>query len=267
MEKLLLFLTVALLLQGCAAPFSEYYHDQTGGADIMNNPSVIITQEEPKLFYGNNENEDSLKMLEDNYNSLGYSLFNSGDADEKGAIRQAKKLHAAVVLLYINYTNTVSGSMPLTLPNIQTSNTAMSGSISGSGGYQSYSGNAYTTTYGTTTTYVPYNVRRSNYLATYWVKRSDPTFGTFLSELTDEERQKISSNKGMRVVAVVKNSPAFFADIFRGDILRQIGEIEIYDQQRFIEALRMYKEKTVEVTVNQNGFNIIKLVTLNSRSF
>jgi len=94
------------------------------------------------------------------------------------------------------------------------------GSAYGYGGYASYSGTAYTTTYGSKTTYIPYTVHRSDYLATYWIKMKPPIFGTHIKDLTPEIRQQIGSNKGMLVYAVIKGSPAFEADILKGDVLK-----------------------------------------------
>lgn len=50
--KIILSLVVAALIQGCAAPYSKFYYDQTGGADITTDPKIIISKNEPKLFRG-----------------------------------------------------------------------------------------------------------------------------------------------------------------------------------------------------------------------
>jgi len=47
-----------------------------------------------------------------------------------------------------------------------------------------------------------------------------PIFGTHIKDLTPEIRQQIGSNKGMLVYAVIKGSPAFEADILKGDVLK-----------------------------------------------
>lgn len=265
-KKLLLIGAIALLIQGCAAPFSKFYYDRTGGVDITTAPAVVLSEGKPKLFRGNKEEDDSLKMLEDGYALIGYSSFNAGNVDENGAISQAKKVHASVVIIYSKYTNTVSGTMPLALPDTQTSSTSIYGSAHGSGGYATYSGNAYTTTYGTKTTYIPYSVRRSDYMATYWVKLKPPTFGTHLKELTTEARQQIGSNKGMLINAVIKGSPAFHADIFRGDVLRRIGSVEIYSSESFQEALTKYQGQSVPVVIYRNGKKIEKEIKFNTKS-
>ena len=257
--------SIIFLLAGCAAPFSKYYYDQTGGIDVAQAPTVVHTEGKPRLLRGNSVKDDSLKMLEEGYAMIGYSSFNAGNVNEKGALSQAKKVHAAAVIIYSKYTNTVSGAMPLTLPNTQTSSTSLYGSAYGSGGYANYSGNAYTTTYGTRTAYIPYSVRRSDYLATYWVKLKKPIFGAHLRELSTETRQELGSNHGMMVNAVIDGSPAFQADILRGDILRKIGNLEIASTGDFQTALKRYQGKSVSVVVFRNGETLVKKLKLNRK--
>lgn len=261
-RKFVIVSVVLVLLQGCATPFAQFYNDTVGGMDVTKHPNVVLSTGEPKVIRGNIEEQDSLKMLEDCYYSVGYSSFNAGNVDENGAITQAKKVHASVVILYSKYTGSVSGALPLTLPDTKTSTTSMSGTAYGSRGYASYSGTANTTTYGTSTTYVPYTVHRSDYMATYWVKMKPPMFGTHIKDLTPEMKQQIGSNKGMLIYAVVKGSPAFEADILKGDILRKIGDVSVFDLESFQRALSENEGKETDVTLFRANKEIIKSVKL-----
>lgn len=264
MNKLLIIGVVAFLIPGCAAPFSKYYYDETGGVDITTSSRVMLSDEEPKLIRGSIEEEDSLKMREDGFKRVGYSLFNGGNVDEKGAIIQAQKVHAAIVIIYSKYTGTESGVRTVVLPATQTSSTSFSGSTYGSGGYSDFSGKAQTKTQGIKTTYIPYNVRRSDYLATYWVKGKRPKFGADFKDLTSEIKQEMGSNKGLLIDAVVKGSPAFQADILRGDVLRKIEDIEIYSFEKVVEAVNQYQGHKVSVVIYRNGKEIRKEITFNT---
>jgi S1-C subfamily serine protease len=262
MNKHLLLLSV-FLLSGCVTPFSRFYYDRTGGVDIT--PNVVISDSEPKLFRGNNLERDNQQMFEDGYFMVGYSSFNAGNVNVNGAIIQAKQVHAAVVITYSQYTNTVSGAIPLTAPNTQTSSTSFNGSAYGAAGYQTFSGTADTTTYGTKTTYIPYNMNRFDHGATYWVKVKRPIFGVYAADLTPEDRQKIGSNKGLLIYAVIKDSPAFRADILKGDILRKIGDIEIYDLKNFQEVVNQYAGQKVHIDILREGQEIKKDIELNQK--
>jgi len=265
MKRIFFFFTIALLLNGCAAPFSKFYYDQTRGADISTNPKFIISNEEPQIFRGKDPEKDAQSMVENGYSMVGYSSFNAGNVNEKGAITQAKKVHASTVIIYSKYTNTVSGVVPLTLPNTQTSNTSLSGNVYDSSGYASYSGNATTTTYGSQTTYIPYSVNRSDYFATYWVKLKPLVLGVAVNDLTNELRQEIQSNKGVIVAAVMKGSPAFKADIIKGDILKRIENTEIYDAASFSSVVEQFAGKKVKLIIYRNGNEIKKSISLNPK--
>ena len=258
-------IVVALLIQGCTGAAGHFYRDQTGGVDVTADPTIAVSYEKPELRHGNNPEEDALRMLEDGYAMIGYSSYNAANVDENAMLSQAKKVHAAVVLEYSQYTNTVSGSLPLTRPDNQTSYTSLYGSSYGSRGYATYSGTAQTTTYGTRTTYVPFSINRYDVLATYWVRLAPQPFGVHARELDPETRQKIGSNKGLIVIAVIKGSPAFRADVLPGDVLRGIGDTELYDINSMQEAASSYAGQKVRVDLLRNGTQISKEIRLGQR--
>ena len=163
-----------LLISGCSNPYSKYYHSLLPDENFVAENRIAPLPKEPRLITGTNVESDNIRMTEDGYVLIGVSNFNSGPINQKSAIGQAKKVYADTVIVYSQYTNTVSGSMPLTLPNTQTS--YHSGSIYGSGGgYASYSGSS--TTYGTSTSYIPYHVNRSDYYATFWFRAKPMSLG------------------------------------------------------------------------------------------
>jgi hypothetical protein len=218
--SLIAILGLLLIIGSCApSSFQQYYYSQLGNVDITSLPTVILTNN-PKLYSGNDPLNDDLYMSENGYLLIGYSSFNSGYASNQEALEQAKQAHAEVVIVYSQFTNTVSGVVPITTPITQTSTTTIQSGTYGSG----FGGiTATTNTYGTRTTNVPYSFDRYDYYATYWVKLKEPMFGTFVRDLTTSERQQIGSNKGIIVTAVIKNSVAFKADVFRGDIIKRIN--------------------------------------------
>lgn len=252
-------------LSGCAPePYSHFY---SGRVDAAKDPKVIIPNEEPKLFRGSDKEKDALAMAENGYVMVGYSAFNAGNVDNKGAIAQAKKVHASIILIYSEYVNTVSGVMPFTQPDTRTSTSSLSGNVYGPrGDMATYSGTATTTTYGSKTTYIPFSVNRYDYLATYWAKLKPLLLGVRVRDLTPETRNEIQSNKGVRVAIVVKDSPAFRSDILKGDVLRRIGETEIYDAKSFGNTVQKYEGQNVFITIYRNGKLLKKQVQINKGS-
>ena len=84
-------------------------------------------------------------------------------------------------------------------------------------------------------------------------------------QLTPEQRQKIGSNNGLVITAVVKQSPAYLADILNSNILVKIDNTEVYDKSSFESAIRRNDGKKVSVLLIRDGKEISKEVKLNPR--
>lgn len=256
--KILVSALFTLALTGCAAPYSEFYRDSTGGVGVVNNPRFVPYNGDPVVQRGGVPLEDLVRMRENGFDKIGESSFNAGKVNENGAVVQAKKVNAAVVLLYSRYTNTVSGAMPMVTPTTSTSNTYVNGNSYG----RPFSGVAQTTTYGTQTTYVPYSVDRSDHLAVYYSKTKPPRLGIYVDEIKGEMRREIGTNKGVMISAVVKDSPAFYSDIFKGDILTAINQSPIYSAQQFMDIARAQTGEKISMELLREGKIITKNVAL-----
>jgi S1-C subfamily serine protease len=111
---------------------------------------------------------------------------------------------------------------------------------------------------------MPYNIDRFDQGATYWAKRNYPlVLGVRCKELPSELRQKMGSNKGVLVVVVEKESPAYRADIVNGDIIKKINNTEIYNESTLESAYRLNAEKKVSILLIREGKEIVKEVMLN----
>jgi len=215
-------------------------------------------------------------MQEDGYSLLGVSSFNAGSVSRPQLIEQAKRVKAAVAIFYSRYTNTITGSIPLTLPNTTTVTTNSSGtgfnsgSIYGVGGPMSYSGmgsyfgSSTSTVNGTTTTYYPYAKNRYDYLATFWIKLKKPVFGAFMNDLSPDLREMIGSNKGVIITIVTKDSPAFIADLLKDDVIKKIDNVEVINIGTMRGLLPKLAGQTVSVELLRKGKSITKQVKLNT---
>lgn len=249
---------------GCVGnPYRKFYHDSTDGADISKLPAVILPTADPQLVVGRSADEDAQEMLERGYELVGYSSFNGAAQENKDAIAQAKKVHAAVVMVYSEYSHTVSGATPLILPNVQTSQT----SLRGLGASNGFFGTANTTTYGESVQYVPYSVSRFEYFATFWIKVKSPIFGAITRDLTLEYRHIASTNRGVWVRATVKGSPAFMSDVLVGDIILTINDHRVQDSTDFHNYLPTIAGKQVDLEIFRNGIHIKKQIQMNQKSY
>lgn len=260
MKKILFLLPLFFIFSGCTNPYSSSYTNLTKWVDTLSNPSVIVPTGKANLIQGSNLENDNTRMLENGYLLLGISSFNAGTTSQNLAIQHAKKIHARTIIVYSQYTNTLSGSMPLTVPDTQTS--YHSGNIYGSGGgFANYSGSS--TTYGTRTTYMPYHVRRYDYYATFWIKAKPASLGIHFNDLTNELRRKVESNKGVCITVVVKNSPAFNADLLGGDIIQKCNNIDVVHACHFANLIAGNNGKQIELEIFRNGKTIVKQIQLN----
>lgn len=238
---------VLLLLTGCLNPYAQFYNDRLVGQPIQDFPQLIPHTGEPELFRGNDVTGDAQILVERGYQMIGYSSFNAGLTDISLLNSHARSLHASVVVFYTKYTETVSGSIPLTLPDTKTSKTTHSGNIYGAGGSASYSGSSTTTTRGDKTYYIPYSVNRSDYVATYWVKSKLLALGIQFDDLPNDVRQRLQRNRGSIITAVINDSPAFMADLLREDVIIRVGDQDITNSQSLSNAIEEYQGNRVEI--------------------
>jgi len=261
--KKLLSVLLCLGLVGCATtnPYQDFYH--TKGVDPFKAGEAIMPPVDaiPEIIEGNLTKEDikadGIRMRENNYKLLGYSSFSAREISRDNAIAFGKGIHAEKIILYVKYTNTVSGSMPMTLPDIHTSNT------------QGFIGNtpvsAQTTTYGSQTMDIPYSVNRYDYFASYWVKGTPPISGFLWDDLTDDLKKQIGSNKGVIVIGVRKDSPAFNADFFKGDIIKKVDNTEVVDKNMFKDLLDQVSGKKVTIVFLRDGKELTKTIQMNPK--
>lgn len=204
-----------LMLMGCSTGFSEFYNDYSEGV-----PREILVGE-PSMYGGSkNFEDDILGMYEAGYFLIGESSFNGALEDEEGAKEQAQKVGAHAVLLYSEFTDSRSGVIPFTSTRPVT--TFHSGTVSAGGVGGAYAGTS--TTYVPQTTFIPYNVRRYDQMALYFVKMPPACLGALMYDATNEEKRAAGSHRINKIVAIRKGSPAYDANLFPGDLLVAVND-------------------------------------------
>lgn len=259
---------LALVLSSCASGYKTFYKPVSGATPeviaarrVGPPPSTpIIERAQPP------ENPQALldAYTKRGYATIGNSIFNSGKSEsEDSAVHQAQEVGADLVLiLNPRYTGSVTTNMPITTPTSTTSYSTGTATAYGTGGSATVYGSGSTTTYGTTTNYVPITVHRSDFGAIYFVKNK-VNLGVFPRDLSDSERQELQSNKGIVVRVIVDGSPAFNADILVGDIITTIDGVVISNVQSFSEQLRERKGKLIKLSILRRGQHIEKAIQLN----
>lgn len=264
MKKTVIALTAcSALLGGCANSFSDFYRGMNREqVDARVGARVDI---QPRLIYTNDLKSEGERLAENNYIFVGESAFKATQSrrSEANAIAQAKTIGADVVVLSEQDAGSQTVSVPITTPTTSTSYSSFNGSaFNPTLGTTNMMGSGTTTSFGTSTTYIPMTVQRARYDATYWAKGKPAIFGIVVSPLTAEQHRQIESNSGLLVRVVVLGSPAFKADIFKGDYLMSLGGDSITDVEDFQSATRKYAGTVVIVQILRDGQRISKQVKL-----
>ena len=198
-----------------------------------------------------------VEMFSQGYEFLGESQFEgpSGFTDSSVAV-QAKKVGASVALWGRKYVRTHTGYATHNQINMggpQT--TEHSGMITGDvfGTYTGTSTTYQPTTVTTTTT--PYSVDRYAYYAGFFAKVSKIRSGLALAPINDNFKRKYDIGYGMGVYAVVKDSPAYKANILRGDVVIELNGKPFYEGTRFVSGEN-------KVKIKRDGKDIIKTFTV-----
>jgi hypothetical protein len=253
-KKILWTIGILFTLTGCANNYETYYHGLINGSNLIKNPNYVLA-DEPTLVMGKDPKQDTISMMENGYTLLGYSSFiapNNGASSERKAIMQGENVHASKILLYSNYADTINKIVPLYSPSYSsgtiTDNYGNSANYEGSGGSMSY---------------IPVSVNRNNYLATYWIKVKRMILGIYVRDLTDDEHHEINTNKGVSVIAVVKKSPAYFADIFKGDIILRFDGEYVFDKDDFLTKIKDHKGETINLDLMRDGKLLAKGIKTN----
>jgi hypothetical protein len=266
--RIYLVAATASLIYGCSSvnPYAQFYTDELHG----NTPEQVLKVEQmsgdPQVFSHRDLSSDYLAMIENGYALIGFSSFNGANVPFDRAVDQGRQVGAHVVLVSSRYTNTRTVAAPLILPSTQRSTSQTTGTItarsSGQVASGSYRESTMTTTYGTHV--IPYtrSIDRYDYFASYWVKVEPGHFGAYLENLSHEQRAAIQRNRGTSIVTVVRDSPAFEADVLAGDIILSIDGEDVRDTADFISRVNELAGHEVIVEYWRNDAIDTKIVRL-----
>lgn len=256
-------LACVAILSGCANGFTQYYRGMS--KDEVLARTGPRAPAEPRTIRTNNVAAESEHLAENGYALVGESNFQgpvSRSAESK-AVAQAKAIGAEVVTLAVADAGSSTVSMPIATPTTSTSYSSFNGTAFNSAyGSTNIMGTGTTTTYGTSTEYVPISVHRAEYYAGYWVKSKPPILGVLVAPLSPEQHKQLGTNSGVLVRVVVIGSPAYKADIFKGDFLMSIDDDAFDTGEDFQSVTRAHAGQSVKLSIVRDGNAITKNVTL-----
>ena len=271
-------LLISAMLAGCVSGYQQFYNPIVDPR-TLNDAVLLAPDQDPQIYGSDNFEQDTLTLQSKNYILIGYSSFNGALEAETGAIAQAKRLGATVVLVASQYTNTQTTTSTLFLPT--TTTTYHSGNLSGNTTYNSFSSgylgssSTYGTYTGTSTTYgtqaVPITThqRRYDQTAYYFVESTKQwRVGVLYDDLTIEQRKQYGRNTGVYIGLVIENTPAYLANVLPGDVLIEINDdpvINVNQIDHLWDKAVAYK-KFVKLKVIRQGKERIITVKLGTLS-
>lgn len=251
-HAVLVVLTAALV--GCANPYREFYTSSPNVQDARSIPTYDHSILDIRIHSTSDFQSDIRALVQQSYVVIGQTSFNaSADYISEANVRdQAVKVGAHVVLISAKHSHTISGAIPLSVPQTSTSYTTGSATANGPYGSATAYGNATTTTYGSQTVMMPYSVARYDAGAVFFAKYK-PRLGIVPMPLSDELRKLQQSNQGILADIIIEKSPAFLAGILPGDIVMFANGKPLYAPEDLSSMLADTSTQTVNLDVVRDG--------------
>jgi C-terminal processing protease CtpA/Prc len=198
-----------------------------------------------KLYVSNHKEDDNVSMLEDGYDMMGSSSFKGKeDVTADGALQYGKEIKADKVLVYRKYSSAKTASGKIELYREAAKH---GGEID------------------------PKDLvdepTEYSYYASYWAKLPMPLLGVHVIKLVQaasESNEKRVEEPGLKIIAVIKESPAAKASIVRGDSILKIGDVVLAKADDLFAAVKRYQGQTVEVVLHRGDEEIKTKVALNA---
>jgi tetratricopeptide (TPR) repeat protein len=252
-----------LILSACANPYAQFYK---GNADVRSNTNYDSTFDKLQIYSSSNFEHDTRNLLRQGYLQIGTSSFNASadSVNERQLTEYAKTIGAHAVLVSSKFSHTVTGALPLTLPNNTTSYSTGTATAYGNGGSVTAYGSGTTTTYGTQTTMIPYSIQRSDFSAVFFAK-FNIRVGIVAEPLDESSRRRLQSNNAIKVMTVVEGSPAYKADVIDGDLVLSIEGDSVTSLANYFELLNKHQGRTAKFVFERDGKTIEKQIDIRSQ--
>ena len=239
----LLLLSLGALLfatQSHAAELNLYaknYKEQNS-----NQLKSLVANPDTKMYVSNHKEDDNISMLENGYDMIGSSGFDGAAVPVEGALLQGQAVKADTVLVYSKYatTKTTSSKMQLVKEAAK-----KGGEIDAKD--------------------LVDEPTQHQYYASYWAKLPMHIIKLKQKSRDDDDVRASKEEPGLKIIAVIKASPADTAHIVKGDVLLKVGDVELAKPDDLFAAVQRYAGQVVELKVVRDDATMNITVALNSR--
>ena len=203
------------------------------------------TNPDTKIFVSNHKDDDNISMLEKGYDMMGSSGFDGATAPADWALQHGKNIKADTLIIYSKYgsTKTPHGKLELIKEAAKSG-----GEIDAKDLVE--------------------EPIQYQYYASFWAKLPMPLLGVHVIKLVKAESNEdaqATGDRGLKIIAVIHESPAAKAGVVKGDNLLKIGDVDLAKADDLFTAVKRYAGQTVEVEFLHNDTLTKTTVALNTR--
>ena len=233
-------LLMATKLFAAENPYEKNYKAQNTGSLVS-----LEASPDTKMYVSNHKDKDNISMLESGYDMMGTTGFEAGAVPSEMALQHAKAIKADTVLVYTKYGSALTSSSKM--------ETYKEAAKKNGGEIDEKD-------------LVEDDVKYK-YYASYWVKLPPPLLGVHVVKLArpTEEGEKKDELKGLRVLAVIKGSPAEAAGILRGDMLLKLNDTDLNKAEELSKVVRQHQGKNVAIAYEREGVTSVAKAQINQR--
>jgi len=210
----------------------------------QNTSGLVSMQANPdtKIYVSNHKDEDNISMLEKGYDMMGSSGFDAGDVSPQLALAHGKAIKADVVLVYSKY-----------------------GSAQSSDSKMSKLRDAAKQGIELTEKDLEEGPTVYKYYASYWAKLPSPILGVHIIKLIPKNTTENTSDNpsGLKVLAVINDSPAAKAGLMRGDEILTINDTPLTKPEELSTTVRKLKGNSVTIAYKRNEEMLTTTAQLN----
>lgn len=224
-------------------PYVQNYYAQHNGSNVS------VSGNPPTILVGKDKEADNITMLEQGFDLLGSSSFQAGDVSPSLLEVHAKQIGAEQALVYVSkVSEKTAASRAKELREIAKKN---GGSVD-EADIKATAGTQY------------------NYYATYWFKLPTPLLGLHVIKLkagqghSDQEEAALL-DKGLKVVAVIHDSPAQVAGLQRGDIILSVADTPVEQAEMLSKTVVAHQGEPVKIAYVRKGVALQTTAQLNRR--
>lgn len=216
-----------------------------------NNLHSLQKKPDTKIYAGMSKEKDNIRMLEDGYDLMGISSFQGPFVEPNQALKHAQAIEADAVLVYDRKINEMTRSARLRQIHDE---------LKKSKGEKN-------TVIEVSEADLKDKNSKFEFYATYWAKLPLPILGLHVIKLStkNSDTKEIQQEKGLKVIAVIKDSPAFKVGIQKGDVVLALNDDNTDSPEEFSKSVFKQQGNKVKIKYTRDDEEKEVVTELNRR--